>query len=336
MREHQLAEPLEISVVPIHDDRHETAAVAPFRPAVAAEPRRGRKRYLAALAIPALLAIGIAPALWERAARTQNSGARADGDPGSDQCRSSSLRNLRRRAATRRQSPPAAVTPGQEAASSQPAGAAPAAAIPPAAASEGLRPTLPPAAGQVRPPQGNAPRPVDNGPRDGSIERVSAGSVVASPVRGLPDGPAYSPSFASVGSAMFYQAESGGRSALMRADTDSRGAILRITSVVDDRAQNFHARQSPDGSLIAFDSDRDGERGVYIADSDGQNVRRISGDGFAAIPSWSPDGKTIAFVRAEADRSEGVEPVDRGRRLRSRSPAHVLPLRRSLGWLLVS
>ena len=90
MREHQLAEPLEISVVPIHDDRHETAAVAPFRPAVAAEPRRGRKRYLAALAIPALLAIGIAPALWERAARTQNSGARADGDPGSDQCRSSS------------------------------------------------------------------------------------------------------------------------------------------------------------------------------------------------------------------------------------------------------
>ncbi len=34
-----------------------------------------RKRYLAALAIPALLAIGIAPALWERAARTQNSGA---------------------------------------------------------------------------------------------------------------------------------------------------------------------------------------------------------------------------------------------------------------------
>ena len=101
---------------------------------------------------------------------------------------------------------------------------------------------------------------------------------------------------------MFYQAESGGRSALMRADTDSRGAILRITSVVDDRAQNFHARQSPDGSRIAFDSDRDGERGVYIADSDGQNVRRISGDGFAAIPSWSPDGKTIAFVRAEADR----------------------------------
>jgi Tol biopolymer transport system component len=105
-----------------------------------------------------------------------------------------------------------------------------------------------------------------------------------------------------VGSALFYQAASDGTSALMRADTDSRGAVLRITSVVDDRAQNFHARLSPDGTRIAFDSDRDGERGVYIAGADGQNVTRISGDGFAAIPSWSPDGQTIAFVRAEADR----------------------------------
>jgi TolB protein len=101
---------------------------------------------------------------------------------------------------------------------------------------------------------------------------------------------------------MFYQAESNGRSALMRADTDSRGAILRITSVVDDSARNFHARPSPDGRRIAFDSDRDGERGVYVADADGKNVTRISGEGFAAIPSWSPDGGTIAFVRAEPNR----------------------------------
>src|SRR3954466_1077515 len=54
MREHYLAAPLEISVVPIHDDRHETPAVAAFRPDVE-ESSRGRKRYLAALAIPALL-----------------------------------------------------------------------------------------------------------------------------------------------------------------------------------------------------------------------------------------------------------------------------------------
>jgi Tol biopolymer transport system component len=59
-------------------------------------------------------------------------------------------------------------------------------------------------------------------------------------------------------------------------------------------------RPSPDGTHIAFDSDRDGERAVYIADSDGRHVRRVSGEGFAAVPSWSPDGQTLAFVRAEA------------------------------------
>jgi Tol biopolymer transport system component len=88
----------------------------------------------------------------------------------------------------------------------------------------------------------------------------------------------------------------------MRADTDAGGAILRITRIVDDSSSNFHARPSPDGTRIAFDSDRDGARGVYVADSDGRNVRRVTGPGFAAVPSWSPDGRMLAFVRAEEDR----------------------------------
>jgi hypothetical protein len=127
----------------------------------------------------------------------------------------------------------------------------------------------------------------------------------AAPASGLTDAEtAWSPTFATVGSAMFYHAQDApdGRSAILRADTDDGGAILRITRVVDDNAKNFHARPSPEGSRIAFDSDRDGERGVYVADSDGGNVRRVSGDGFAAVPSWSPDGRTLAFVRAEPDR----------------------------------
>jgi TolB protein len=74
--------------------------------------------------------------------------------------------------------------------------------------------------------------------------------------------------------------------------------VLKITKVLDDNAQNFHARPSPDGSRIAFDSDRDGERAVYVADEDGTHVRRVSGDGFAAVPSWAPDGQRLAFVKA--------------------------------------
>ena len=101
---------------------------------------------------------------------------------------------------------------------------------------------------------------------------------------------------------MFYHAESDGSSALMRADTDSRGAVLRVTSIVNDRARNFHVRPSPDGDRIAFDSDREGVRAVFVADADGRNVRRVSGQGFAAVPSWSPDGRQLAFVRSDPDR----------------------------------
>jgi TolB protein len=101
---------------------------------------------------------------------------------------------------------------------------------------------------------------------------------------------------------MFYHADESDRSPLGRAETGSDGSVLRITRIVDDAANNFHVRPSPDGSRIAFDSDRDGVRGVYVADADGKHVRRVSGDGFAAVPSWSPDAGRLAFVRAEAAR----------------------------------
>jgi cytoskeletal protein RodZ len=118
-----------------------------------------------------------------------------------------------------------------------------------------------------------------------SIERVSISNAVADP-----------PSFASVGSAMFHEPSANARP---RAEGSDSAALLKITSVIDDGAHNFHARPSPDGRRIAFDSDRDGARGVYLADKNGAHVRRVSGDGFAAIPSWSPDGNTLAYVRAE-------------------------------------
>jgi len=102
---------------------------------------------------------------------------------------------------------------------------------------------------------------------------------------------------------MFYHADQRDGSAIMRADTDGAGAVLRVTSVVNDAARNFHARPSPDGARIAFDSDRDGERGVYVADASGRNVRRVTGAGFAAVPSWSPDGRRLAYVRSEVGQS---------------------------------
>jgi YD repeat-containing protein len=55
---------------------------------------------------------------------------------------------------------------------------------------------------------------------------------------------------------------------------------------------------------VAFDSDRDGERAVYVAERSGEHVTRVSGRGYAAVPSWSPNGTQLAFIKAEADRAQ--------------------------------
>jgi hypothetical protein len=110
----------------------------------------------------------------------------------------------------------------------------------------------------------------------------------------------FSPSFAADGTAIFFHAESTGGSALKRADAG--GSELRVASIVDDGARNYHVQLSPDGTHVAFDSDRDGVRGVYVADAQGRGVRRVSGPGYAAVPTWSPDGRQLAFLRAEPDR----------------------------------
>ena len=109
---------------------------------------------------------------------------------------------------------------------------------------------------------------------------------------------AYSPAFGP-GAALYFHEQNGRTSVLKVARTRPDGEITNVASIVDDRALNFHPRPSPDGSKIAFDSDRDGTRAVYVADADGSNVQRISGAGYAAVPSWSPDGTQVAFVRAE-------------------------------------
>jgi hypothetical protein len=109
---------------------------------------------------------------------------------------------------------------------------------------------------------------------------------------------AFSPSFDSQGTAVFFHAQHGESSALERADRDENGE-LHIMTIVDDAAKNYHVQVSPDGRSIAFDSDRDGVRGVYVAKADGTEVRRVSGPGYAAVPTWSPDGHRLAFLRAE-------------------------------------
>ena len=112
----------------------------------------------------------------------------------------------------------------------------------------------------------------------------------------------YSPAFGPMGNTMFFHMGSASGSTLVSAEIAPSGDLGRITHLVDDGAHNYHARPSPDGTRIAFDSDRDGQRAVYVARVDGAEARKVSGDGYAAIPSWSPDSNALLVIKAERAR----------------------------------
>ncbi|MDX1995560.1 MAG: protein kinase [bacterium] len=67
-------------------------------------------------------------------------------------------------------------------------------------------------------------------------------------------------------------------------------------ALTDNVATDQWPAWSPDGSQIAFTSQRDGNFEIYVMDADGENVRRITENPAADLwVSWSPDGSQIAF-----------------------------------------
>jgi Tol biopolymer transport system component/imidazolonepropionase-like amidohydrolase len=73
------------------------------------------------------------------------------------------------------------------------------------------------------------------------------------------------------------------------------GGEARVLTSASGIALNFHAVFSPDGSKIAFVSDRDGQENVWVMNTDGSNPQKVSSqrDKRMALPAWTPDGKFI-------------------------------------------
>ncbi len=79
--------------------------------------------------------------------------------------------------------------------------------------------------------------------------------------------------------------------------------------IADGLAWEVQPRFSPDGSRIAFTSDRGGGDNIWVMNVDGSDMRQVTDESFRLLnqPSWSPDGRfIIAKKHFTTQRSAGT------------------------------
>jgi TolB protein len=81
-----------------------------------------------------------------------------------------------------------------------------------------------------------------------------------------------------------------------------KGDILDRLTKGPAGAINVEPSLNPEGTKIAFSSERGGRPMIYVMNSDGTNIKKRTSDGvYNSSPSWSPDGKKIAFAGQDED-----------------------------------
>ena len=111
------------------------------------------------------------------------------------------------------------------------------------------------------------------------------------------------PSLAPDGKTFVYVSKASGNADIYLKRVDGRNAInLTKDSPADDTMPAF----SPDGSQIAFRSEREGG-GIFLMGATGESVRRLTDFGYN--PAWSPDGSEIAVMSGPIELQPQSRPI---------------------------
>lgn len=93
------------------------------------------------------------------------------------------------------------------------------------------------------------------------------------------------------------------------------------SSNTDKEIYDSHPAFSPDGTKIAFQSNRSGVNEIYAMNLDGSNTEQLTTSGWNTRPEWSPDGTKIAYQHRPSNDAENIYVMNANGSLRTRLTA---------------